>query len=204
MAGSGGVEPARRGRPRLTTRGEITHVALTLFIERGFDSVTVDDIAASCGIGRSTFFRYFPSKNDLPWGEFELLLQELRRGLAAIPLSVDLVDALRSAIISFNAVPAEEIPYHRDRMRLLLGTPSLVAHSTLRYESWRQVIADFVADRLKLDPRSAPALTMGWVCLGISLAAYELWLDQEDSSLAQLMEQGFESARELLWRSGRE
>ena len=56
----------RVGRAPATTHGELSHVALALFLERGFDHTTVDDIAAAAGISRRTLFRYFPSKNDLP------------------------------------------------------------------------------------------------------------------------------------------
>ncbi|TQM06248.1 TetR family transcriptional regulator [Pseudonocardia kunmingensis] len=51
-----------------SARSEVEHIALDLFTERGFDTTTVDDIAAAAGIGRRTVFRYCPSKNDIPWG----------------------------------------------------------------------------------------------------------------------------------------
>ena len=48
---------------------ELEHVAFELFDRQGFEGTTIDDIAgAQAGIGRRTFFRYFPSKNDVPWG----------------------------------------------------------------------------------------------------------------------------------------
>ena len=59
------------GRKRVTSRAELEQTAFALFAERGFEQTTVDEIAAAAGIGRRTFFRYFPSKNDVPWGAFE-------------------------------------------------------------------------------------------------------------------------------------
>ena len=72
------------GRPRIgrapaTTHGELSHLALALFLERGFEQTTVDDIVEAAGIGRRTFFRYFRSKNDLPWGDFDQLLRQMLR-----------------------------------------------------------------------------------------------------------------------------
>ena len=142
-----GAASARGGRHPTTTRAHLSRVALQLFIERGFDETTVDDIAHAAGIGRRTLFRYFPSKNDLPWGDFEAGLQDMRTFLAALPEDLPLVDALFAAIVDFNRFPAEEIPYHRKRMELLLNVPALVAHSTLRYAAWREVIADFAPHR---------------------------------------------------------
>jgi mycofactocin system transcriptional regulator len=188
----------RIGRQPATTHAEISHTGLRLFIDRGFDQVTVDEIAAACGIGRRTFFRYFPSKNDLPWGQFDDMLQGMREHLSSLPRSLPLRDALRIAIVVFNHIPPEERQYHRERMTLLLTVPSLVAHSTIRYESWRQVIADFVAERLGTSPNGLMPQTIGWVCLGVSIAAYEQWLTYDDASLSDLLDQGFLAARDLM------
>lgn len=180
--------PARGGRHPSTTRARLSHVALQLFIERGFDETTVEDIAHAAGIGRRTLFRYFPSKNDLPWGDFEAGLESMRAFLAGLPRDLPLMDALFAAIVEFNRFPVEEIPYHRKRMELLLNVPALVAHSTLRYAAWRQVIADYAADRLGVDPDSFEPRSIGWIYLGASLSAYEQWLQYEDADLIPLIE----------------
>ena len=76
------VQP-RVGRRRSTSRHQITDVAIALFAGRGFDEVSVDDVAEAAGIARRTLFRYYPSKNAIPWGDFDAHLQHLRRLLAA-------------------------------------------------------------------------------------------------------------------------
>ncbi|MGH8964558.1 MAG: TetR family transcriptional regulator, partial [Actinomycetes bacterium] len=58
---------SRRGRSaegRAEVRRELVTAAIRLFRTRGYDATTVDDIAAAAGVGRRTFFRYFPSKED--------------------------------------------------------------------------------------------------------------------------------------------
>lgn len=196
----------RIGRHPSTTHAEISHTGLRLFIERGFDRVTVDEIAAACGIGRRTFFRYFPSKNDLPWGQFDDMLDGMRAHLASLPRSLPLRDALRIAIVVFNHIPHHELQYHRERMTLLLTVPSLVAHSTIRYQTWRQVVADFVAERLGGSANGLVPQTIAWVCLGVSIAAYEQWLATDDTSLSDLLDEGFLATRDLMLLSepGRE
>ncbi|MFW6090356.1 MAG: mycofactocin system transcriptional regulator [Actinomycetota bacterium] len=178
----------RIGRRPSTTPAELSHVALRLFAERGFETTTVDDIAAAAGIGRTTFFRYFNSKNDLPWGDFEAQLERMREYLRTRPGDLPLMDALRLSVLEFNRVPEDEIPYHRERMRLLLTVPALMAHSTLRYEAWRDVVADFVAQRLGVPRTSSAPSTVAWTLMGAALSAYEQWLQHEDTDLIELLD----------------
>jgi len=181
-------DPPRLGRAPSTSQAELSHIALQLFVERGFDATTIDEIAARAGIGRRTFFRYFPSKNDLPWGDFEQLLDRMRSYLHALPETLPLVEALREAVIEFNRFPVEEVPYHRQRMELLLNVPTLVAHSTLRYASWRQVVAEFAAERLGVPEDSLQPQAIAWTYLAVSLSAYEQWLKHDDADLIALLD----------------
>ncbi len=188
MSDSDRPAPPRMGRQPLTTRADISHVALQLFLEHGFEQTTVDDVARAAGIGRRTLFRYFPSKSDLPWGDFEAKLSRMRAFLVDTDVSVPVVDALARAVVEFNQFPLEEVPYHRERMNLLLNVPALVAHSSLRYAEWRRVVSDFAAGRLGVSADALEPTTIGWVFLGASLAAYEQWLKDDDSDLIELLE----------------
>ena len=180
--------PAQLGRRRVTTRAELEHVAFELFDRRGFEGTTVDDIASAAGIGRRTFFRYFASKNDVPWGDFETELARLRGWLDACPAELPLMDAVRLAIVDFNTFPPEDEVWHPRRMRLILGVPVLLAHSTLRFAQWRLVIADFVARRTGQDACSLIPQAIGHASLGVAIAAYEQWLATGDSELTGLLD----------------
>ncbi len=182
------VPVARAGRRRVTSRAELEHVAFDLFDRQGFEQTTVDDIARAGGIGRRTFFRYFPSKNDVPWGSFETELERMRLHLEALPPQMPLMDAIRVAIVDFNTFAPEQIPWHRRRMRLILQTPALQAHSTLRYAAWRQVIGEFVGERIGQCPDALAPRTLGYVALGVAVAAYEQWLEADDADLSDLMD----------------
>ncbi|MGF2952992.1 TetR family transcriptional regulator, partial [Mycobacterium sp. THU-M116] len=69
---------SRVGRRRATTPHHITDVAIELFTARGFAEVSVDDVAQAAGIARRTVFRYYSSKNAIPWGDFDTHLAQLR------------------------------------------------------------------------------------------------------------------------------
>ncbi len=117
------VAASRVGRKRVTSRADLEHVAFDLFDRQGFERTTVDDIARAAGIGRRTFFRYFPSKNDVPWGNFGAELERMRLRLTALPPQLPLMEAIRVAIVDFNTFAPEQIGWHRRRMRLILQTP---------------------------------------------------------------------------------
>jgi mycofactocin system transcriptional regulator len=182
------VTASRAGRKRVTSRADLEHVAFDLFDRQGFERTTVDDIARAAGIGRRTFFRYFPSKNDVPWGSFDTELDQMRLRLRALPPQMALMEAIRVAIVDFNTFPPEQIPWHRRRMRLILQTPALQAHSTLRYAAWRQVIDEFVGERIGQCPDALAPRTIGYVALGVAIAAYEQWLETDEAGLSDLMD----------------
>jgi TetR/AcrR family transcriptional regulator, regulator of mycofactocin system len=182
------VAASRAGRKRVTSRSDLEHVAFELFDRQGFERTTIDDIARAAGIGRRTFFRYFPSKNDVAWGSFDEELERMRLRLKGLPAHVPLMEAIRAAIVDFNTFPPEQIPWHRRRMRLILRTPALQAHSTLRYAAWRRVIAEFVAERTGQRPDALAPRTLGYVALGVAIAAYEQWLETDEADLRDLLD----------------
>lgn len=190
---SAAKDGAPLGRPPVTTHAIIEREAFALFERQGFDITTLDDIAAAVGVGRRTLFRYYPSKNDIPWGRFDHSLRHFEEFLAATAPDARMVEAIRSAVLDFNTFPPSAIPQHRQRMRLLLTTPALQAHSELRYAAWRDVIARFVARRTGLEQTHLLPAVAGRVSLALSLSAYEQWLDHEDSSLPDLLTATFDA-----------
>jgi TetR/AcrR family transcriptional regulator, regulator of mycofactocin system len=179
---------SRAGRKRVTSRAELEHIAFDLFGRQGFEQTTIDDIAGAAGIGRRTFFRYFPSKNDVVWGDFDQELERMRLHLKAFPPQIPVMDAIRVAVVDFNTFAPQQLPWHRRRMQLILRTPALQAHSTLRYAAWRQVITEFAADRIGQRPDALAPRTIGYVALGVAIAAYEQWLQTEEADLGELLD----------------
>lgn len=178
------------GRPEVTSHAEIEQAAFRLFADRGFEATTLEGIAAEVGVGRRTLFRYFPSKNDIPWGQFDETLDAFRRLLDAMPDDLPLLEAVGRGIIEFNRFPDDASPSHVERMRLILTTPTLQAHSALRYAEWRQVVADHAARRLGVAPDGLEPQLLGHVALAVALTAYERWLDDPTASLVGLLEEG--------------
>ncbi|AEF37351.1 MULTISPECIES: mycofactocin system transcriptional regulator [Mycolicibacter] len=195
MAGTESQAQARVGRRRSTTREHITHVAIDLFATRGFSEVSVDDVAQAAGIARRTLFRYYPSKNAIPWGDFDAHLHQLRELLDGIEPDAPLGDALRAALLAFNTFDEGETARHRRRMRVILQTDELQAYSMTMYAGWRSVIAEFVARRAGVAPADLRPQTVAWTMLGVALSAYEHWLGDEQLALPQALGEAFDTIR---------
>jgi AcrR family transcriptional regulator len=105
--------PDRRSRKRLATRQGISDAATRLFIERGFDNVTVDEIAAAADVGRMTVFNHFPRKEDMFFDRDEEGREMLREALRQRDPRVAPIEALRllaqrlvagrSPVVAFSA-----------------------------------------------------------------------------------------------------
>src|ERR1700731_480499 len=172
----------RAGRRRAPTREHIS-------------DVSVDDVAQAAGIARRSVFRYYASKNAIPWGAFDAHLQHLRDLLDNVDPDIQLGEALRDALLSFNTFDESETVRHRQRMRVILQTAELQAYSMTMYAGWRQVIADFVAHRTGVKTTDLQAQTVAWMMLGVALSAYEHWVDDESVSLPQALGDAFDVVR---------
>ena len=183
----------RVGRRRSTTCDHIADVALDLFSTYGFSEVSVDDVALASGIARRTLFRYYSSKNAIPWGDFDAHLRHFATVLDGTEPDAPLRAALRDALLDFNSVDDFQTERHRERMRLILQTAELQAYSMTMYAGWRAVVADFVARRLDRSAGDLVPQTVAWSMLGVALAAYEYWLTHEGVPLSEAMGEAFDT-----------
>lgn len=193
MQPAAGTSP-RLGRRRSTNQGHIADVALELFATYGFDEVSVDDVAVAAGIARRTLFRYYPSKNAIPWGDFDSHLRHFAALLDSADPEAPLPTVLRSALLDFNTFEDSESARHRQRMRVILQTAELQAYSMTMYAGWREVIAQFVARRTGGDAADLVPQTHAWLMLGVALAAYEHWLADDSVSLREALAEAFDTA----------
>lgn len=181
----------RPGRPQSTTRTELARIALELFATNGFEATTVDDVAEAAGVSRRTVFRYFASKNDMVWGEFDRVLDRLRAHLDAEPPEEDVLRAVGRAVVASNHYDPDQLPELRIRMTLITTVPALQAHSMVRYAEWRAVVSEFVADRLGQDADDLVPLTIGHMALATSMSAFVRWVQHPDDDLDANLEFGY-------------
>lgn len=179
------------GRPPSTNHQEVEAAALELFSTHGFEQTTVEDIAAAVGVTRRTIFRYFASKNDMVWGDFDAVIVRLRDAFDAEPDDAPLTEALRRAVVASNRYEPEQLPDLRIRMSLITTVPALQAHSMLRYAAWRNAVAEMTAPRMGAKPGDIGPQTLGGAALGASMAAFDRWVSNPDEDLEQCLEDAY-------------
>jgi AcrR family transcriptional regulator len=141
-----------RERHRKRTAADLEEAALELFCEKGFDAVTIDDIAASADVSRRTFFRYFASKEDVILSDHPKRLDELAAALNRRPADEPALTALRHAIISLAGTYEEQRDHMVRRFRLVNTTPALEARSLCLQRNWETSVTAMLAARMGVDP----------------------------------------------------
>ena len=181
------------GRRRSTTPDHIADIALDLFSTYGFSQVSVDEVALASGIARRTLFRYYSTKNAIPWGDFDSHLREFAAVLDDADPTAPIGTALRTALLDFNTIDDATAARHRLRMQVILQTAELQAYSMTMYAGWRAVVADFVARRTGARVSDLIPQTLAWLMLGVALSAHEFWLADESVSLLQALGDAFDT-----------
>ncbi|NBH12153.1 TetR family transcriptional regulator [Amycolatopsis sp. SID8362] len=159
-------------------RAQVSEMALDLFLDRGYEQTTIDDICAVAGISRSTFFRYFPSKEDVFANETSTAVDEIAQALRERPDHEAPWSALRHAmspLVEYYATKTERA--HR-LAALAVKTPALATINQEKNARFRALIAPELARRLgtdpddPTDPRPRALIGSALGCLEAAVAAW--------------------------------
>ncbi|MFD3308615.1 TetR family transcriptional regulator [Streptomyces sp. NPDC058656] len=112
---------------RAAIRVELASIALGRFCREGFDRVTLNDLAAAAGVSRSTFLRYFASKEEAALGAFDDQGQQVADALRARPADEDDWTALRRVLDTPIAIHRQDPAGSLAMARLVQDTPALCA-----------------------------------------------------------------------------
>jgi TetR/AcrR family transcriptional regulator, regulator of mycofactocin system len=170
----------------------VERAALDLFACRGFENVTSDEVADSAGISRRTFFRYFATKADAVWGDFGQHVARLDALLTATDGGRPVLTGICAAYVEVNDYADEALPLLRERMRLILTEPALLAHSQLRFAEVDRVVARHVAARTGASPADLVPRLVAAGTRAAATTAFEVWLADQRSSLTRQLHQAFD------------
>jgi AcrR family transcriptional regulator len=182
-------EPGLRERKKARTRAAIQSHALRLFRAQGYAATTVEQIIAAAEVSESTFFRYFPTKEDLVLrDDHDPLLVEAYR---AQPAELPPVPALRAAFAAaFGNLSAPERAEQQERIALVLTVPSLRAAMLDQFAGATRLLAGAIAERAGRRPDDFAVRTVAGAVVGVMIAVLEELADDPGADLAGLIDSG--------------
>jgi AcrR family transcriptional regulator len=136
-----------RERKKEQTRRALADAALELFVERGFDATTVEEIAAACDVSPRTFFRYFACKEDVLFEDGDERLQRLVGLVLARPGDEPPFTALAGALLDFADEHERRRRTFLHRYQVLGTTESLRSRQTERQVGWESALAEALRQR---------------------------------------------------------
>jgi AcrR family transcriptional regulator len=167
-----------RERKKAKTRDTIRRQALRLFREQGYEATTVEQIAAAAEVSPSTFFRYFPTKEDVILADdYDPLLFA---AFQAQPPEVPPIAAVRNALREvFAHLSADEWAQERERFTLIRSVPQLQSRTLEEVVRSVRLLAELVAKRVGRRPDELVVRTFAGALIGVVLSTWVTW--SEDS-----------------------
>jgi AcrR family transcriptional regulator len=148
-----GVEElTHRERKKQRTREQIVERAMALFDERGFEHVTIAEIATAADIAPRTFFSYFPSKEDVVFHDFDVIFDAIKQRIDERDEDETTMDALRAFIVALLAQMDHQDPAEQCRRRVISASPALQQHDRELVGRIEHLIADGLAHDLGVEP----------------------------------------------------
>ena len=182
------LTPGLRERKKARTRAAIQSHALRLFRERGYQETTIEQIINAAEVSETTFFRYFPTKEDVVLHDdldpviFQTLLDQ-PAGLAPIA-------AIRATFREFFAgFSAEQTTETRERISLITVEPALRAAMLDQYSEAMQRIADAIADRAGRARDDLAVRSIAGATVGVLMAAMATLADNPSAELPAVLDE---------------
>ncbi|MGX9790987.1 TetR family transcriptional regulator [Mycobacterium sp. MMS18-G62] len=182
-----------RARKKAATKQAIQDHALRLFVEKGYDATTVEEIAAAAGVSHMTFFRYFPRKEEVvEYDEYDPILEQL---VAARPPHEPPLTALHTALrTGLQQILGTDRDALLVRTRLVLSHPTLRSRNVLAQDTTRDLFARALARRAGLPAPDLAAMVQAAAALGAIGVALTAWAEgDDDADPVALIDEAFDA-----------
>ena len=177
-----------KARKQQVVREALGTAAEELFRARGFEAVTVEEIARVAGVSRRTFFRYYESKEDVMVERLDRDGERLLTELAARPLDEPPLLAIRNALISAIKYGLEEPDLIRDATRLLRETSALRRAVMERRNRLEERIAALMIRRLGSSNEDNTPMLLAFLTRALNDTAFNAWYDHETDDVIGLVD----------------
>ncbi|MCA9913104.1 MAG: TetR family transcriptional regulator [Anaerolineae bacterium] len=178
-----------RSRKQQVVRDALSDAALALFLERGFEEVTVEEIAQAAGVSRRTFFRYYKSKEEVMVEHLDRDGERLLEELAARPLAEPPLLAIRNALIPAIESGLQEPQLVRDVTRLLRETSTLRRGLMERRNRYEERIAALMVQRLGTTSEDHIPMLLAFLTRALKDTAFNTWYDHETDDIPALVDE---------------
>jgi AcrR family transcriptional regulator len=172
--------PSGRGRPTSIDPACLERVAIELFRDRGFDTVSMDEIARAAGVSRRSLFRYFQTKADLVWGGYEPVIERVHAALGRVGPEDDAIDAMVDATIDSFSVLAATIDLTRTRLQIIDTHPELQALGSERLAGVSGELSGYIETRLPHLSGTVRPHAIADAVSAVTFAALRFWATATD------------------------
>ena len=177
-----------RERKKRRTRAAIQREGLRLFLDRGYEETTIEDIAAAVDISPSTFFNYFPSKEAVVFEDESdpLIIAAFEAQPEAITRPIH---ALRMAMTQvFDSMSEEQVRLIRERTMLIARTPELRSSMLSEFAALADQIADLLSARAGKPKDDFAAHNLAGAMLGVMMTVMILAAENPGADMLELMD----------------
>jgi AcrR family transcriptional regulator len=172
------AELGLRERKKQRTRAHIADTARRLFAERGFDRVTVAEIAREADVAQATVFNYFPTKEDLFYSRLEAFEDELLAAIRDRPAGESVLAAFGGFLLGRGGVLAMETPggddvateQIRTVTRVITESPALLARERQVFDRYADALAAFLAEDTGAEPGDVAPRAVANALIGLHRA----------------------------------
>lgn len=177
-----------RQRKREVVRTALSAAAEQLFLSRGFERTTVEQIARAAGVSRRTFFRYYESKEDVLVERSDRLGERLHAELASRPRAEPPLLAIRNALVPAVQAGIEDADFVRWVIRGLREESALRRAMMERRNRLEERIAGLMAQRLHSRPKDDTPMLLAFLTRALHDTAFNAWYDHETDDVTGLVD----------------
>jgi AcrR family transcriptional regulator len=170
------------GRWASGTQGRLQEAALVLFVESGFQSVTVAEIAAAANVSERTFFRYFATKEDVLFVHGEQILNEIVTAIRDAPDNTSPADLVGAAIVRLTELFQPDRAKHKQRIAIIQTDQALRERDLLKQSLW---VAAIVHELEQRNVGAVRAAALAGAATAGFRAAFHQWISDRSKTTLQ-------------------
>jgi AcrR family transcriptional regulator len=166
------TEPGLRERKKQQTREVIAEAGRRLFADRGFDAVTVAEVARAANVSEVTVFNYFPTKEDLFYGGMRFFEEKLLDAVRERAPGESVLDAFRRPVLDgLKRLAGEEaVQVIATAGNLISASPALEAHEREIVARYTRLLADQLAEEAGARPGDVESVAAASALMGVQRA----------------------------------